>query len=131
MAENGNESGGGGGGNNNNNPSWIQTKTDVQTRANMGFKSNWQYRKYMTDNAAAIREHNRVEACRAAQSDPYVASVVDRMSSPASSDLKLPPAPMLQTYLEKNRQTEERWDKLHNRMFYTVPQVTHYLEKGK
>ena len=119
------------GGDSNHNPTWIQTKMDIQTRANMGFKSNWQYRKYMTDNAAAIREHNRVEACRAAQADPFVASVVDPLSLPASSDLRIPPSPIMQTHLEKNRQTEDRWDKLHNRQFYTVPQVNHYLENGK
>lgn len=74
----------------------------------------------MMENAAAIREHNRQEAYRTAQSDP---ATFGRSDAPTFA----PVSPLLQTYLEKSRQTEEKWEKLHHGQFYTVPQVAHFL----
>jgi hypothetical protein len=39
------------------------TKISEDIRAGAGIKSNWQYRKYLQDNADTIVRHNQLSAC--------------------------------------------------------------------
>lgn len=104
-----------------NNPTHVQTAADAAATKALGFTSNWQYRKFMTDNAAAIRDHNRSEAVRASLgADP---------EPETEYTLPVDENKMRATLAAKNAQLEKRWDDLHHGTVYTPAQVERYFER--
>ena len=50
-------------------------KISDDIREQAGIKSNWQYRKYMTENADSIMKHNKLIACDQCSSCPAIYGV--------------------------------------------------------
>jgi len=48
------------------------TKISEDTKTDLGFTSNWQYRKYATENATAIIRQNQINACDQCSSCPSI-----------------------------------------------------------
>lgn len=52
-----------------------------QIRENASITSNWQYRKYLTENASTIIKNNQIAACDECCSIPVIKQTIDNQSN--------------------------------------------------